>query len=80
MLSNFYLEKQRLGQIRQIETLKNISPITCSHINLIEKYNSKKFNIALNFSMINELMKYDILTNEKFKSEDIAEISFLNCK
>ena len=69
------MEKQKLGQSRQIKALKNISPIAWPHINLVGKYNFKKINIPLSFSKINELVKHDVLAIEVLEDDDSIEIS-----
>lgn len=78
ILSHFYLEKQKLNQDKQIESLKRISPIAWSHINLIGKYDFRKINMPLSFAKINELVKYDILVDEGLESEDKVEMGLLN--
>ena len=69
ILSQFYLEKQKLNQDKQVEALKRISPIAWLHINIIGKYDFRKISIPMSFTRINELVKYDILTEEKTEEE-----------
>jgi TnpA family transposase len=74
ILSQFYLEKQKFNQNKQIEALKRTSPIAWPHINIIGKYDFRKISTPMSFSKMNELVKYDILIDETIEGEGIEEI------
>ena len=65
ILSQFYLEKQKLGQVRQIEALRRISPISWTSINLYGKYEFSKITTPTSFSKLSELVKNDVLVEEE---------------
>jgi TnpA family transposase len=65
ILSQFYLEKQKLGQVRQIEALRRISPISWTSINLYGKYEFSKITTPTSFSKLSELVKNDVLVKEE---------------
>lgn len=64
ILSQFYLEKQKSKQTKQIEALKRISPIAWTSINLYGRYEFDKIPIPASFNKLNELVKNDILIEE----------------
>tara|TARA_B110000503_G_C6866548_1_gene296941 strand:+ start:72 stop:479 length:408 start_codon:yes stop_codon:yes gene_type:complete len=68
ILSHFYLEKQKSGEHQQIKALKRTSPIAWSHINIIGKYFFREISVPLSFSKINELVKHNILIDERRNS------------
>lgn len=72
ILSQFYLEKQKSKQDRQIEALKRISPISWSNINFYGKYDFSKIYTPMSFNKINELVKDDILINQGLESVEVS--------
>ncbi len=65
ILSQFYLEKLRLNQTKQIEALKRISPISWTNVNLYGKYDFDKVSTPISFIKLNELVKGDVLLEEE---------------
>ena len=78
ILSHFYLEKQKLSQTKQIEALKNISPVAWHHINIIGKYVFRETGSLMGFNKISELVKYDVLIDDELEREDDEESDLLN--
>ena len=75
ILSQFYLEKQRLNQNRQIKALERVSPIAWTHINIMGKYHFRKMSIPMSFSNIIELVKDDILIDEGLVGGNSVEMA-----
>jgi hypothetical protein len=77
VLSKFYSEKIKLGQVQQINALKRISPIAWTNINLYGKYDFNKISANINFNKISNIIKNDTSIDEMLSETNIENDEIL---
>jgi TnpA family transposase len=73
LLSQFYLEKLKAGQHKQIEALKRVSPNSWINVNLYGKYDLSKVSSHSSLNKLVELIKNESLIDDVLNEENLDE-------
>lgn len=64
ILSQYYEQKMKLKQHKQIEALKHVSPIAWVNVNLYGKYELKNISSRTSFNKIIEMIKNEVIIDD----------------
>lgn len=73
ILSQFYIQKLKQGQQKQIEALKRVSPIAWTNVNLYGKYEQNDITSSTKINQIVDLVKNKTLIDKFLNKEDLDE-------
>ncbi len=73
ILSQFYIEKLKTGQHKQVEALKRISPIAWINVNLYGKYDLNNFSSHTSLNKLFDLIKNESLIDDALDEEDFDD-------
>jgi TnpA family transposase len=71
ILSQFYTQKMKQGQHRQIEALKRVSPIAWTNINFYGKYELNDITSGMSVSKLVDMIKNETLIDEILNEQDL---------
>lgn len=74
ILSQFYIQKLKQGQHKQIEALKRVSPIAWTNVNLYGKYELNDITSSTSINQIVDLVKNETLIDEFLNEQDFDEL------
>ena len=74
VLSQFYKQKLKQGQHKQIDALKRVSPIAWTNVNLYGKYELNDITSSTSINQIVDMVKNETLIDEFLNEQDFDEL------